>query len=332
MLSHHLLDAIRGKSPRYTFRPQSGVSSDMVETLLAGVEAAEKFDFNPFILEKMTPGSGGKHGLIDGFDPEVAKSFAGLGTIEAVNDPANAEKVRAAVESIYKVPDLTNDEKQFWIEGFIPLPAPVCWYEFRLGKKWHGLLVTFDAGALDPVWSVLPVTGFGDEFHYEGILCSIHPKRCLGFEPEWSYTVSGNSNPAFRDQRLVSANVMLSIYLTLMISSRSTERQVESAPVKLNKARIARGAEPLPAHTIVRIVPQWYLRQSEAEGRSERRPPRLHWRRSHKRHFEEPTGNSRWMSQELWHGKTGWHVTMIPRFRVNYASHETVSHEYKVMT
>lgn len=129
----------------------------------------------------------------------------------------------------------------------------------------------------------------------------------------------------------IGSRIPLSIYLTLMLNSRSTDKFREPAPERLNKARKGRGLGPLYDHTVVNLAPARYIDHGGEGG--ERRPPRLHWRRSHKRHFAEKPINAercRWMEHEVWDGRVGWWVTVVPRACVGAGSPSEVTHEYRV--
>lgn len=107
-------------------------------------------------------------------------------------------------------------------------------------------------------------------------------------------------------------NAYLAVYLTLMLNSKSTDIVREAAPAKLNKIRERKGQTPLYDHTVVTIVPNRYVDRGEGQGGTHA-TPRLHWRRTHKRHFAEKTGNAKWMATEMHKGTMGWWVTRPPQ-------------------
>jgi hypothetical protein len=137
-----------------------------------------------------------------------------------------------------------------------------------------------------------------------------------------------HANELISELRYASSLPLVS-YLTLMLNSKTTEVTREPAPAKLNKHRLAKGKTPLPAHRVVTIVPLAY--RTVARGGGTHASPRLHWRRSHKRHFEEkPVASAAtWMPNEVWLGKAGWWVVVIPRFLVGKVELGEVSHEYR---
>lgn len=290
LMAHKLIDAAYGRDPKYAFRVKHGTSENIAKNLIRGVTEAEKFDFGELMLEK------------------------------------REEEGRAR----YRLPDLTIDEKQFWVEGFIPLPADVCWYEYSLGGKRIGLLVTEHHEDRDPIdyqWVVQRVDRQGTEFQFDGCLAAIKRRQQDPKSDIWQVARGGNK--AIREaedpeiQRSFMADVMLSIYLTLMINSKSTDVRTESAPDKLNKIRERKGETPLFSHRVVNIVPARFLRQAEREVQGTHASPRLHWRRSHRRSYDHQTANTRLMPDGRW-------GLVLPRCIVGRADIGVVSHEYRV--
>jgi len=96
-------------------------------------------------------------------------------------------------------------------------------------------------------------------------------------------------------------------WLTLMLSSRSTQIDRVPAPDKLNKQRVKRGRVAIAPHTVVSIIPRdvaarMRADREDAQGQL-RASPRLHWRRSHRRTYAS--------------GKT----LVIPRLLIGYKNH-----------
>lgn len=217
----------------------------------------------------------------------------------------------------FALPDLTAAEYEAWREGLLPLPAPVCWYEFILGAIRTGLLVVatdsdlMSVTRLDWVDPVL-VTGIWVSIRRseaESIFHLImHGNASLRSQPGMSNTLREQDGPM----------VPMALYLTLMIGSKTTQIMREPAPERLNRARMQRGATPLPAHRVVRIVPEQYLRERRAEAGFTRLPPRMHWRRSHVRTLHRATPEER--------------RVLIPRVLVARAADAHVSHEYRLVS
>jgi hypothetical protein len=279
MLAHKIIDALRGKSKELSVSDY-GAGAPALRALAEQIAIAEKFDFTamPFRVTEVSPWD-------------------------------NDEKIPGAIIS------LTPTEHEAWREGLVPLPAPVSWFECR-PHGWRGFLITggpcdwrmqtvrLAGSAVDVTGIIHRVivneTGDGELFLYEGneaqTILSGLGKPCKNVPG------TGNRGP-----------FGLVLYLALMLESRSTRITSEPAPVKLNAARAKRGLAPLPAHRIVRIVPDEFIRASRAEaGFNPRLPPRLHWRRSHIRHL------------------SGDRKVLISRFLVGRAELGTVSHEYRI--
>ena len=305
LIAHKLLDAIYGRDKQYTFTCEKGTQDQDVRSLASGIEVAEKFDFGPLPLEK-------------------------------------------AGDGLFKIPDLTTDEKGFWVEGLVPLPSDICWYEFELSGSRSGLLVLDEAflrnnGIQRPesTWVVLRVDRQKDgSFSFDGVLTGQHRNNLDPKSDNWAIMTSGNKRlidvvkrngkPPHDMASLFGANFILSIYMTLMIQSRTTDVVIERAPEKLNAQRIKAGRTPLSDHRVISIVPRRWYANSEDEAKRTHTPPKLHWRMSHKRHFDHSTPGSKWMETEEWKGKTGWWVTVIPRYMVGKRELGEISHEYRV--
>lgn len=251
-------------------------------------------------------------------------------TVNLINGIEEAEKFdfgellleKADVEGKYRLPDLTEAEREFWVSGFIPLPAELCWFEYRLGGKWSGLLVMETKTS---PWVVQRVVRHGDSFVYDGCILGIRRQEQDFRSDRWSYLRWGNDQIADHPDVHISvaADVNLSIYFALMLNSKSTEIRTERAPEKLNKARIAKQQTPLFDHRIVDIVPVRCLRDAERVAHGTHTSPRLHWRSSHMRWFDHPTP----MSRQAPDGRWG---VLIPRQIIGLAEHGSVSHEYRV--
>lgn len=214
-------------------------------------------------------------------------------------------------DNSYAIPALTEDEKNFWREGLIPLPFPVCWYEWVLGGFRSGLLVL----EREPELWVHRIDFVRDEVLFDGVAVQLDRQPVIGSN-HIRATLSGNytllnSLAGERVSGWIATSGLLAIYLTLMLNSKSTESVVEPAPAKLNAARVKRGHAPLAAHRVVRIVPRRFQYERGPLGH-ERLSPRLHWRRSHLRHYAD--------------GK----MVVIARMLVGKAELGEVSHEYRI--
>ena len=214
-------------------------------------------------------------------------------------------------DNSYTIPALTEDEKNFWREGLIPLPFPVCWYEWVLNGFRSGLLVL----ERDPGLWVQRLDLVRNEVLFDCITVKLDKQPTIG-SSHIHAALSGNRallNTLAGEQLSgwIASSGLLAIYLTLMLNSKSTESVTEPAPVKLNAARIKRGHAPLAAHRVVHIVPRRFQYERGPLGH-ERLSPRLHWRRSHLRHYPD--------------GK----MVVIARMLIGKAELGEVSHEYRI--
>ena len=211
------------------------------------------------------------------------------------------------------LPPLTPVEREAWTDGLIPLPAPLCWFEFTLQGYRSGILVRDGWTCSRYDWV--------KELMFDGHAARISDGMMSPSSKNLEVVIKGTimtRDPALLRQ-IYGMIPPTAIYLALMLCSRSTEVTQSDEPArKLNVARAKMGRAPLEQHRIVRIVPETCLRAARAEqGLSDRLPPRLHWRRSHIRVLHRGTAEER--------------RVLIPRFLVGRASDGEVSHEYRVV-
>lgn len=291
LVIHHIIDALRGKSKKYQTMSLPGVTEQKCSDMATLLNDAEKFDFGTLVLEKK---------------------------------PESDE---------WLLPKLTKDELQFWCQDLIPLPAPACWFEFTINNSRSGVFVVEDGDR----WLINRIDFCPPDVLFDAVVVSIN-KLNVAEEKDIDIFLHGNQSmiDAMRDNDLwkrasVASSAPMALYLTLMLNSKTTEILPEAAPKTLNKARAKKGKALLAAHRIVTIVPSRYQHESENEGRSLRRPPRLHWRRSHKRHFDHHVPSAIWAPEEQHRDRKGWWVAVIPRCLVSRAELGEVSHEYRVI-
>ena len=291
LIAHKVIDALLNRGNRYKLFPVAGVTEKQRRDVAACIDAAQKFDFGDLMLE--TTGEAGH----------------------------------------WFLPKLSSDELQFWQQGLIPLPFKLCWYEFVINNCRSGMLVMQDAGEAK-AGTYIHRADFvlGDKIMFDGVLLGIESADSEGLR----CSLSGNATAIEglkRTGELNEAVVMngpLAIYLTMMLNSRTTEIETVEPPKFLNRKKIKRGVTPLPAHRVVHIVPAKFREQAEREAVAERRLPRLHWRRSHLRHFDHQTGNSKYMPDLTYKGTQGWWVTVISRMLVGSPELGELTHEYKL--
>lgn len=299
LIGAQIADACLGRRGGFSFVHIPGVTDEKKATLGKRLDVAEMFDFGTLALEPSGTDEG-SHGVY------------------------------------YQVPKLTPDEIGFWRDGLIPLPAPVCWYEFTLGSCRSGLLM-IDG---DSYWNVTRVDyPGGGRVLYDAVEAraqfavpeegSTSIRTELGGNDEGiKFMIRSGHDYLSPVHRAVDAS--LSIYLTLMINSKTTERRKVEASRVRNVIRASKGLPSLAPHTVVTICPARYVRDAEVEGNRTHRAPRLHWRRSHLRHYDRHVPSAKWSPETEHDGKKGWWVAVIPRFLVGRADIGEVSHEYRI--
>lgn len=252
------------------------------------IEAAEKFDFGPLVLEK------------DPFGPG------------------------------YKLPDFTDTEWDVWGQKLITIPANPSWYEYELNGSKSALLVyTTENGN----WCVARFE-LVPQLWWDAVMVATKQVPQKGNERStaemhscWSKI---NLLTDEQKEKLWGDQLHLSIYLTLMLASKTTEKKEVKAPTFTNKQRAKKGKAPLPAHTVVRIVPYRYINESQREAGRTHASPRLHYRRAHIRVFNHRTPESTYVDGEIAGRRvTGW-VVPIARTLVGKAEDGEVSHQYFV--
>jgi hypothetical protein len=293
LVAHKIVDGLRGLK-KFPLVPVVGVTDAVRAAAAKRILASEKFDFGHPPLEP---------------DSDAVGSWM--------------------------IPTLTDDEISWWRAGFIPLPAPLCWFELELGATRTGLMVEDDGtdwtverfdltdlGVIcDGIARRVRKSGPGDGF----VVNLTGAQETLGF-----YARFAGSIPQLSLGQLV-ADARLAVYLALMLNSRTTEKRAErAAGSPLSASRVRRGRAPLSDHLVVRIVPASYAPAFDpATGRAHR-SPRLHWRRSHLRHYDRATPASKW-SETIEHaGRRGWWVTVVPRSLVGREDLGEISHTYWV--
>jgi len=243
----------------------------------------------------------------------------------------------------WKNPELTEVEQEAWDKGLIPMPAPVCWYEYRLGGYTTGLLVRGEPGNIEVQRVDFEKDGssgvFSGMWGRRNDLADGSKLRFKAARSQMIFEIDGT--PAqmqfvknLHEQKGASvmnfaADFYFALWLTLMINSGTTEVYRLEEPEKLNRARVKIGKTPLPDHYVIDLYPRKYW-DKESLATGTHASPRLHWRRSHLRHFDHQTPGSKWLASEVHNGSTGWFVTLIARKLVGVRELGEVTHEYRV--
>jgi hypothetical protein len=285
MHAHRVIEAMRKRTPGTHPPLREYLSEEKIDIFADLIEAAEKFDFGPLVLERK--------------DDSILPGGYG-----------------------YSLPDFTDTEWELWGLGLIPLPANPSWYEYQLGTSRSGLLVYTH----EERWCVVRAE-LAPSMYWDAVMVSI-PRKSAAHQ---TYTQCEMHSDWMAPQQLTEEQkrtlwgdqAHISIYLTLMLGSKTTEKKNVPAPAFINKARAKKGKPLLPEHTVVRIVPHQYITESQREAGRTHASPRLHWRRSHLRVYDRATPASTFVE-----GK-GWCVA-IPRCLVGVADQGEVHHEYFV--
>lgn len=253
LFAHKAIDALRD-SKRYKLYDVLGhLKHERKRTAASMIVEAQKFDFGSLHLEKLSE-----------------------------------------EEGTWAIPAMTTEEMEWWRDGLIPLPFPICWYEFVINGWRSGLLVYQPSDQPDK-WYVerIEYIHTDDEIMYDGLISRV---ELVPGKKELPVDVIGNDEALeelgkpklkkFLNSNLL-ANIPLAIYLTLMLNSKSTEVRRAEVSTALRKSQMKKGRTPLPDHRIVTIVPQRFRDVDEPGHQGgTHRAPRLHWRRSHQRHYK----------------------------------------------
>ncbi len=141
-------------------------------------------------------------------------------------------------------------------------------------------LVAVYASIMGKMWSriggvqILPKQGVGTK---------IAVRSSVTLMEDAGLNININREELGRDLDLVGPTVLA---LTAALSSKSVITHKEAAPDKLNKKRASRGKAPISAYSRISVnIPKEYARGDASE--SGRKPPSLHWRRGHIRHWHD---------------------------------------------
>ena len=141
------------------------------------------------------------------------------------------------------LPPLTPVEREAWTDGLIPLPAPLCWFEFTLKGYLSGILVRDGWTCSRYDWV--------KELMFDGHAARISDGMMSPSSKNLEVVIKGTimtRDPALLRQ-IYGMIPPTAIYLALMLCSRSTEVTQSDEPArKLNVARAKMGRAPLEQH------------------------------------------------------------------------------------
>ena len=239
----------------------------------------------------------------------------------------------------YTIPQVTSQEQDFWDEGLISLPHPYCWFEFDVEGSNRTALVVW---RVDEFKTACRRIDLGPAFYAAQDFMGVYDTRTSKIEvsvrPNLDMHVRMENGESVGDAVSgdAAACMLLSIYMCLVLMSKTTETRRVEAPAKLVRSQVKRKVERTRSHTVVRIVPDRFMASEVGVkvGSVHRKSPRLHSRRSHLRHFDSQTPGSKHVEvcpccqrENVW-------VTPIPRFWVNRRddsdSGNFTTREYKV--
>lgn len=232
-------------------------------------------------------------------------------------------------DEAYEIPNSTHDELIAFRDRLVPFPSDFFWYEYKFTGEAGKMAILSRYDEENHILYSTRIDWRDDNslITYDNVWSKVNLSELID---ELSYNIYLVGNIDFINQRnkkiLIQTYMSLApmaFYLTLMLGSKSTEIKMEPAPIKLNKHRQKKGREPLPAHRIVRIIPARYHNDRQREADAERRLPRMHFRRSHLRHYPNKTPNAKQLPDGRW-------AVFIPRQLINKPEHGSVTHEYKV--
>lgn len=292
--AHRMIEMLRNYASNGIGPPINEITDPKQPGLFANlIEVAEKFDFGPLVLEK---------------------------------DLSGPHK--------YKLPDLTDVEWDVWGQKLITLPSNPSWFKYELNGVRSALLVySTENEEEQDRWCVVRFE-LAPRLWWDAVMVAVkrESQKHNDYTRAEMHSCWIKTNLLTDDEKrmLWGDQTHMSIYLTLALASKTTEKKAVKAPTFTNKQRAKKGKAPLPAHTVVRIVPYRYISESQREAGRTHASPRLHFRRAHIRVFDHRTPGSTYVDGYIAGRKvTGW-VVPIAQTLVGKAEDGEVSHEYFV--
>lgn len=278
-------------------------TAGMRERLIATASQAEAFDFGPLHFEKVEDPTGG---------------------------------IGGKPMTFYRLPSLTVDEQEFFKHRLIPFPADICWFEWKFDTV-SAILVDASMYYTDGLITATRID-FTDE-KSDIPFCGIWATQTLARMDKLSVScpipglIASIANKYGEQwvQRMFGDSPRIAMYFALMLASRTTEIKLVKTNSESKRLSRMRGLTPLPDHRVVTIIPQRFRNEAEQKN-GEHQHKRLHWRRSHIRHYDRQTPSSVWAEHIEHEGKQGWYVVTIPRFLVGRREDGEVTHEYRFAT
>lgn len=233
--------------------------------------------------------------------------------------------------------ELTPDEREMWQHGLLPLPSPVCWYEYPItnlgGSGQDGRIGMLLMSTEKTVCINQFICGANGQIMFTpiGVAMLINqPYTPQGYllQVTTGFDVTNRLSQA-EISSICGEFVDQAIYLTLMLHSRTTNilppTFVKPSYTEARKT----GAKPY-SYRVVDIVPKSYQKETHT-GTGTGGRQRLHWRRSHLRRFNHQTPGSKWCPGLLGEdGVMGCFAVVIPRHLAGRRELGEIKHDYKV--
>lgn len=246
------------------------------------------------------------------------------------------------------MPKLEENESSWFSRGLIPLGAPVVWYEYKQpsneGSKDISTVCLLIIETKPCNWDTYQFSihegrmTIGNLFHSWDFEGNELKQRYKTVEvpndfpitnyntPNW-YENGGNTSLTKEEYcDAVASRSALFTYLTLMINSRSTVVEQIKEPSKLNKKRLRNDKTPIDEYKRVILISKKVISVTGEGGTV----MKLHYCRSHIRHYENKTPNSTWVPDMTYNEITGWWIVIIPGHFKGVADHGTITHDYTV--
>lgn len=231
--------------------------------------------------------------------------------------------------SKWALPELTRPEREMWLSGLLPLPAERCWFEFILGGSPVGILVKH-VGEEKTDFVYTRIDYVNNRAAWVPVMLTVEATPEFA-KHDANLKVSAYTNKIYSDIAEADANFgTLVIYLCLMLLSKTTELKRNAPSRVMNRIARDHGKVPRFSHTIVTIVPQRYVSVETEPGKKTGSHPRLHWRRSHIRHFDHPVTMGVFVPVCACCKKPNQWIVAIPRFLVGKRELGEVTHDYRV--
>lgn len=221
----------------------------------------------------------------------------------------------------FKMPEITDEELDFWLQGLLPLAHKIVWYEFTVRNHTSALLLKRDENNHVYCQRIEYYDNSNTRYMIDGTWARLTEEKNIQWQnANVDWTKALQSLPPDQAYDLWGSSVLLGVYLTLMINSKTTELRTVHPEPRQQSLRKQLKKTPLHSHTVVTIIPKRFIDEAvEADGekvKGTHASPRIHWRRSHVRTYHRDTPRER--------------KVVIARQIVGRRDLGTVTHDYVV--